>query len=253
VFVAASEEKQTEDIGFGTVIERETTDYTIGGTYVFPQSKWYAGGRYSSPETDEPLLLSRPGDVDETRYGVVAGTYFGTGATRLELSLDKLRLESEQSSGTGPPIGNDPVAGLFSSVQAETTVDEPRLEVMHVGRLRSATYALIGRVARKDARLRASYTLALPGQPAVLTDTAELDLVSDIYSVGGEIYPVPAVGVRLRYTREDGPVVSEQNTVDVAAGWFFRRNVGVELTLSSVDPEFVPRTEAGALRVIGRF
>lgn len=94
--------------------------------------------------------------------------------------------------------------------------------------------------------------MELPGQPP-LTDTAELDLVSDTYSVGGEIYPAPTIGVRLRYTREDGPIVAEENTVDVAASWFFRRNVGLELTLSSIDAEFIPRTEGATLRAIGRF
>jgi hypothetical protein len=250
VFVVAGEEDEAEDIGFNTVLERETTEYTVGGTYVFPQSKWYAGGRYSSPEVDEPPQLGVFEDSDQSRYGLVAGKYFGMGATRLELSLERSKLETEQSSGgcTGNFCG-----GFATSVQAETTVDDQRLAVMHVRRFRSATYALFGAVARTDSLLTATFTLTPPGQPPLPTETVELDLESDAYDVGAELYPIPTVGVRLSYARVDGPMIAEEDTVNVGASWFLRRNVGVELTLSSVDTEFFPRTERAALRVIGRF
>ena len=79
------------------------------------------------------------------------------------------------------------------------------------------------------------------------------------YFVGAELYPVPTVGVRLGYEKLASLGVDE-NTVSIGASWVFKRNVGLELTLSRLatdisdpfsddDPVDIDRA---ALRVIGR-
>jgi hypothetical protein len=75
------------------------------------------------------------------------------------------------------------------------------------------------------------------------------------YFVGAEFYPVPTIGVRLGYESID--FETDEDTVSIGASWFFRRNVGLDLTLSrerrdSPSTDDPPDTNRAALRVIGR-
>mgnify|MGYP003580807371 CR=1 FL=1 len=259
LFAAVSEDEATIDFGNGPVPETESSEYTIGGTYVFSRSKWYAGGRYSSGEFDEPQVpLSPPvpvaSDSDNTRYALVAGKYLGT--TRLELSVERSKLETEQSFTFCPIF---PITCFLTSVSSETRLDTERLDVKHVGRIRSATYAVFGGISSGDAHLDTHLTITpLPPGP-IAGGLPDLDLYSvDTYAIGAELYPIPSVGVRLGYTRADrstftpGPGLPDEDTLGVGVSWFFRRNVGFEVTLTSVDTELLPRGEGATLRVIGR-
>jgi hypothetical protein len=246
VLVEVSGDEITTEIG-AQAFEVETKRYSVGGTYVFAQSKWYAGGRYSSGELDEPPPQPPPAaewsDGDETEYRVVAGKYLGSGATRLELGFEQRTVETEQWA--------DPCV-IICSASAKNTYDVERLDVMHVGRFREATYALFGGISKEDARIRASLTVLSPGGPP-LSETFDAELGRfDAYAIGAELYPVPSVGVRVGYRRATGPTSADVDTVDVGVGWFFRRNIGLELTFSSEDPDFGARTEQGSVRVIGR-
>ena len=258
LFAAVSEDEATIDSGNGPIPETESSEYTIGGTYVFSRSKWYAGGRYSSGEFDEPQLPPSPpvpvvSDSDNTRYALVAGKYFGT--TRLELSLERSTLETEQSF-TFCPV---PITCFAISASSETKLDTERLDVKHVGRIRSATYAVFGGISSGDAHLNTHLTITPPPPGPIAGGPPDLDLYSvDTYAIGAELYPIPSVGVRLGYTRADtatftpGPSLPDEDTVGVGVSWFFRRNVGFEVTLTSVDSELLPRGEGATLRVIGR-
>jgi hypothetical protein len=254
-------------VAFDPVFERHMTDYSIAGHYLLPRSKWYAGGRLALGDVDEPRASPVTGRSTEVRSrGLVAGKYFGTGATRLEVGLARSSSESEIVVDYCPVL----VACLRGSVSSEAIEDTIHIDVMHVRRFRSATFSLFGSVGELDRQLRlgAPVFTATPSRlpallglivgnvvpmPVQILPVTELDLEpTHTYSVGTEIFPVPAVGVRLGYSRLDAET-ADDDAIAIGASWFFRRNVGLEFTLSRDDPEGdVPRTERAALRLIGR-
>lgn len=246
--VAASEDRQTSRLngpGISAEVERDFSEYSLSGLYLLPTSRWYAGGRYSRPDSDFGLpppgtSMAPPTVVSTTdmeAYALFAGKYFGAGATRLQLSLEQSKVENESF------ITFCTLTCVTVAATAESTTDTTRLDVMHVRRFRSATYALLGGISETQGRIAVSST--------TIPVTGSEPEPFNAYFVGMELYPVPTIGVRLGYTRADGPV-SENEDVSVGASWFFRRNVGLELTLSREDSEIVPRTDRAALRVIGR-
>ncbi|HXS78865.1 MAG TPA: hypothetical protein VN818_01225 [Gammaproteobacteria bacterium] len=254
--IAAGEEHTTDrsfggpNSFFNSEGKEEVSDYSLRGLYLFPESKWYAGGRYARHEGERRTSSSsiNPANVmgsgmsssDVQDYALFAGKYFGTGATRLELSLEQSTEETEISSTSCNVFGS---CSTFS-FNGETTFDTPTLAVMHVRRLRSATYALLGEYSETQERFEGQ----IFDLPAIQT-----------YFVGAELYPVPTVGVRLGYESFKSPAFDEE-TVSIGASWFFRRNVGLDLTLSREDAndnnpfsDDDPRhTDRAALRVIGR-
>jgi hypothetical protein len=177
-------------------------------------------------------------DFDD--YALFAGKYFGEGATRLEFSLGQSTEKLGTSSTTCTTFTGSCSTRSFSG--EGSTSDTPSLAVMHVGRVRSATYALTGDVSEERAR-DALFDFDPPRT----------------YFVGAELYPVPAVGVRLGYESVKSPAFDDY-TISIGASWYFRRNVGLELALSREDihdnspfGDDDPRyTDGAALRVIGR-
>jgi hypothetical protein len=178
---------------------------------------------------------------------VVAGKYLGAGATRLQFSLDRSTNDTEQAFTIC-------IAGCFNGIASvDLTTDEIRFDVMHVRSFRAASYALSGGVS--DASSDGAGTVVFLPNPVLppfpnQTLTLNLDGVST-YFVAAELFPIPQLGVRLGYTRLDGDSASG-HVVDVEASWYFRRNFGIELTLSRDDTNDVS-TDGVALRVIGRF
>ena len=197
VSVAVSNDAITTVTGVET-FEYETTSYSFGGSYVFPRSKWYAGGSYSSGEAEEGPPPSPPAvewsDVDDIKYRLAAGKYFGSGATRLEVSFERRTLQIAQM--VEPCV-------LVCSASVENTFDAGKLDVVHVRRFRSATYMLFGGVSRTDSRISGTLTeLFFPGVGPPFTQTFDTEVYAfDAYAIGAEIYPVASVGVRLGYTR----------------------------------------------------
>lgn len=243
--------------------ESEVSDYSIGGNYLLPRSKWYAGARYSRGDVDEPLETGvSASSTDESAYGLVAGKYFAGGATRLQLSLERSKNETERPFSFCAIVVIC-VSGVSST---EGTTDQARVDVMHVRRFRSATYALLGGISEVSGRLEILPTVltALPTQPVSgvvvgLTPVAgarstgfDLGPVR-AYSVGTEIYPLPQLGVRVGYTRFDGDT-SQVDATEVGASWFFGRAIGLELSVAREEAdELLPPTDRAALRLIGRF
>jgi hypothetical protein len=250
--VAAGAEQTTDHFfggpnSFFDVLGKErVSDYSLRGLYLFPESKWYAGGRYARHEGERRTSSSsiNPANVtgsgmissDVQDYALLAGKYFGMGATRLELSLEQSTEESETSSTSCSFFGS---CSTFS-FSGEATFDTPTLAVMHVRRFRSATYALLGEYSETQEQFEGQI-FDLPAIPT--------------YFVGAELYPLPTIGVRLGYESIDLP--ADEDTVSIGASWFFRRNIGLDLTLSrerrdSPSTDDLPDTNRAALRVIGR-
>ena len=162
--VVAGEEDTTDRFWAGpnslrvTQGKEEGSDYSLRGLYLFPESKWYAGGRYARHEGERRTSSSSltgtgsgASSSDVQDYALFAGKYFGKGVTRLELSLEQSTEESETSS-TSCSFSGSCSTFTFSG---ETTGDTPKLAVMHVRRFRSATYALLGEYSEPQERFPA--------------------------------------------------------------------------------------------------
>jgi hypothetical protein len=79
--------------------------------------------------------------------------------------------------------------------------------------------------------------------------------------VGAELFPTAKLGVRIGYTRWDDDTPAD-DAYDVAATWFVRRDLGLEVSYSKQsadgDPftvfmdDYFDHSETVAIRVIGR-
>lgn len=247
------------------VSERNLTDYAIEGQYLLPASKWYAGGRFARGEIDWSRSWSIPSQFTEvSEHGLIAGKYFGKGATRLELSLARSSSERQQT------LEYCAVSlGCFrGSTRYEAAADELRIDAFHVRQFRSVTYTLFGGIGELDRELRIDTTIdtatptRIPGLrdiingtlvpfPVEMTAVAEVDPVQT-YSLGTELFPIPTFGVRLQFARLAAEIAGA-DAVAIATSWFFRSNIGLELTLSRDEPDGgAPRTDTVALRFMGR-
>jgi hypothetical protein len=85
----------------------------------------------------------------------------------------------------------------------------------------------------------------------IAADTQELE-PRRTYTVGAELFPTRKLGVRIGYTVFDG-ALTEDDAYDVGATWFFRRNVGVGLSLSRQEFDYgLASSDSAAFWVIGR-
>ena len=241
-------------------LDSETSEYSIGGRYVLPQSKWYFGGRYGTGEVDDPPALTTF-STDVERYGVLAGKYFGA-ATTLELAVEQTELDGQREFTACTPF-----LGCFNAgeLSLESTTDTTRLDAMHVRRFGSLTYALFGGIAETsvDLVLRTpAFTLPLPppfppiGGVPIPARTIDTELESfRTYSVGGELFPTAKLGVRLGYTRFDGDALRD-DAYELSTTWFFRRNAGLQFTFSRQQGDPTPfgdnDADGSVFRVIGR-
>lgn len=242
----------------------ETRDYAVSGQYLLRESQWYVGGRYSRGDRDDEDLIGTlitAISTDRRGYGVVVGKYFGAGTTRLELSLDRTETEFEAALRFCGLVCRD------ATTTAGAIEDEARVEVMHVGRLGSATYAVVGTAREFSQRSRSGglvYTDMPPPPPVPFeSDGADVHYIT----IGAQLFPTANFGLYVGYTRVNGLpdfstrfFASNDRELDWGASWFFRRNVGLEVTLTSVEASFVNNLGAAqfendraALRLIGRF
>jgi hypothetical protein len=211
------------------------TAYVLAGAYVLPGEKWYLGASYAKSDADDTLGVTVS---DPKGYGVRAGRYLGANTT-LELGLGR----SEQKSSIsclGPPFCT---AGAI-----ELTTDSVHLEVFHVRRFRSLTYALQGSVSDRDTDVDISSPLLSflpPGTsgPGIRT-----------YSVAAEFFPTRTLGVRVGYSRPDGDF--DYDSYNLGATWYFKPQVAVQFAFSASKVDDAPaglgRSEGTALRFIGR-
>jgi hypothetical protein len=115
-----------------------------------------------------------------------------------------------------------------------------------VRRFRSLTYSLQGSVSQIEAEIDVisplpSLVPASPGKGGTVR----------AYSFAGELFPTDRLGLRIGYSQLDtqGP---DDHVYDVAATWFFKPRVAVQLGLSRTNRVAGFNVDSAALRFIGR-
>jgi hypothetical protein len=242
-----------------------TDDYTIAGRYVLPASKWYAGGRYTKSNISPPSPSTNE-KIDADAYGVVAGKYLGPNTT-LDLTANRSSQTLHESINL---CGFSGCANL--PFEIENTVDDLGLGFEHVRRLEKLPYSLSGRVVQTSAHSDTRFAPVPPNliggignpiggyiviSPAPIVAPFAFAFALPrywTYSFAGEVFPTRKLGVRLGYTNFDhgfGP----DARYDVAATWFFRRNIGMQVawSLAVTDTPLGRLDEDGyAVRFVGR-
>lgn len=204
--------------GPGTSLADSTTDYTVGGRYVLPASKWYAGGDYTKTTVDS-------GDVGikAHTYRVLAGKYLGPN-TSLELAMSR---EAQNDGG---------------AVRSVTEAIGPSF--VHVRHFRSLSYSIFGSVTQTNTKITVQSTLT-PG--------FNENYHYWTYSLGTELFPTTKLGFRVGYTQTDSPLST--GAYDVAATWFVKPNIGIQIGWSQqqYDSGILPHNDTANLRLVGRF
>lgn len=218
----------------------EPTSYTLNGAYVLPGKKWYFGASYAKSDGDDTLGVTVS---DPKGYGVRAGRYLGANTT-LEVGLGRSEQKTTLSCG-GPPF----CAAIGFPTEIEVTTDTVDLEVFHVRRFRSLTYALQGSVSDRDTDVDVS---PRPAPSIGLLPSSGPGLRT--YSVAAELFPTQTFGVRVGYSRPDS--IFDYSAYTLGATWFFKPRVAVQLSFSETKLEGAPpgpnRLETTAIRFIGR-
>jgi len=195
-----------------------TDNYAIGGRYVLPASKWYAGGDYTKGIFDSSF------GVHANSYRVLAGKYLGPN-TSLELEMSRAHTD----------------VGQF----ADSTSEIVGSSFVHVRHFRSFAYSLFGGISQTSSH--ATFPSLLGGN---LSSTSPRIWT---YSFGTELFPTTKLGFRVGYTRADGQF-ARGDSYDVAATWFLKRKIGVELGWSQARSDSTtPRSDGANLRFVGRF
>jgi hypothetical protein len=93
--------------------------------------------------------------------------------------------------------------------------------------------------------------------PSVFQPQQEFASSRRAYAVAGELFPTNRLGVRIGYRTSDVEGFDDDiDAYDVAATWFFKPRVAIELSLGRVTVSGVPsssdESESAAIRFIGR-
>jgi len=239
----------THSLGIFSPSDLTTTsdDYTIGGQYWLSASKWYAGGDYTTSDIDLPFSSGTLVSTQDSKaYHVFAGKYLGP-KTSLELGFRRSVREFGQVVNLCPPPTVCPNGGIVD-IDSKTTTDEAGVSFVHVRRFRNLPYSLFGSVVETSGHFT--------------TDASEplLGLVGHFkpfwtWAVGAEAFPSTKLGVRFRYTRADYDG-AHGDSYDVAATWFLKRNMALELAWTRSQSHFdfasTPNVDTISLRFIGR-
>jgi len=238
--------------GLPADLKTTTDDYTIGGQYWLSESKWYAGGSYTTSNIDSPFT---PGTLftrnDAKAYRVFAGKYLGPN-TSLELGLGRSVSKSGQVVDLCPPPAVCAIGGIVD-FESKRTSDDVGVSFVHVRHFRSLVYSLFGGVTETSGH---STIEVSPASPFILAGGGGFQPYWT-YTAGAEAFPTSKLGFRVGFTRAnyDG---SHADSFDVAATWYFKRNIGIQLawSKSQVHSDFLPNlpsVDATSLRFIGRF
>jgi hypothetical protein len=253
VSLAVSRTRQTIPLlppGVAPDLTITTDDYTIGGQYWLSASKWYAGGAYTTSDIDSPLSPGRLFSRDNSKaYRIFAGKYLGP-KTSLELGLTRSVREFGQVVDECPPPAVCAVVGIVD-IDSKTTTDDVGVSFVHVRRFRSLTYSLFGSVTETSGR---STIEVRPVPPFPVVGSGSLQPYWT-WSFGAEAFPTNKLGVRVAYTRADFDG-AHSDSYDVAATWFLKRNIGIQLAWTRSQSHFafttVPNVDTVSLRFIGR-
>jgi hypothetical protein len=242
-----------------------THDYTVAGRYVLPASRWYAGGRYTKSDIDPPSPSTNE-KTDANAYGVVAGKYLGPNTT-LDLTANRSSQTLHQSLRLCLLFGGC----VNQPFETKNTSGELGLGFEHVRRLEKLPYSLSGRVLQTSARSETRFfPVSLPPSGSIGVPVGGIFVGVNpkatpfalgitlprywTYSFAGEVFPTRKLGVRLGYTYVDHDIGPEA-TYDVAATWFFRRNVGMQVVWSHAEtryPNLRVDEDGYAVRFVGR-
>ncbi len=238
---------------------------SVGGRYVLPRSKWYVGGSYTRTDIDSPFGALTD-FVDGKAYGLLAGKYLGP-ATSLEATVD-----SSETRGESPYIVCFSAGCVFvGTTDTRIRREHSSIDLLHVGTWRTLRYSLSGRIATTSGRLDLhkpafAFPILVPPPPFGLATTIPASSITygiprlRSYSVAGELFPTARIGVRVGYTRWDDETAAD-HSYDVAATWFFSRNVGLRFAFSRqrasagivyTDVDF-QNMDIGTVGVVGRF
>ena len=217
--------------------------YSLGGRYVLPGARWYAGADYSWSHVDLDFgpMFDQSGPKG---YSLVGGRYFGA-ATTLELDVGESKERSRMADFCQ---SNPPFCIGTTTIESKTTAWS--LDALHVGKLRSLTYSVGGGV--RQSQIDVDFTSA-PGStslPFVDPDSRRLNT----YSVSGELFPTARLGLGLSYSRPDAEGF-DIDSYGLSARWFFTRRVAVELSLGRTTSHVsssVYRSDSTALSFTGR-
>jgi hypothetical protein len=233
----------------------------LSGRYVFGDAGWFVGAGLAEADAAHPAPLSTSfsmlGDELETR-SVSFGRYLGR-ATTITLALEN----AEASIRSVVPVPCF-LCTLFQPstimLTRESEDENVGLSARHVGRLGRMQYSLSGGIAasRAEATTDIVITQATPNPPFFAIAGGFEPSFSerrDRYELVGELFSTQALGIRVGYARWDGEPALD-DSYELGATWFFRRNVGAELVLTRTDSGLPIRTvldvDTVGLRFIGR-
>ena len=195
---------------------------TLSGRYVWRESGWYAGGGIDAAEVE--LKLTSVPDTDVGGYRVFGGKYLGA-STSIQLSV-------RSSTTTSDYL--DSLVCLYRACIEQTTLetDEIAVQALHVGDLGAMQYSVSGGISTRDGTLAFTERPFVPRTPPfppfppnigpvggfvaivlinvpLATQQDESSDEVDTYSVAGELFPTPRLGVRVGYTSWDGDALRE--------------------------------------------
>lgn len=174
--------------------------YSLGGRYVLPGARWYAGADYawSDVNLDFGPFFEQSGPKG---YSLVGGRYFGD-STTLELDVG----ESKQTSRTAQFCQSVPPF-CIGAITTESKTSDWSLDALHVGKLGSLTYSVGGGVRQSETDVDVTFA-APPGPVFVAPDSRRLNT----YSVSGGAVP-------------DRAARSRAHLFAARFGWIRRRHV----------------------------
>jgi hypothetical protein len=255
-----------------TTVVTRAAGHGVSGRHVWRMGGWYAGGAFAEADAAHPAPLSTSLSVlgDElTTRSVTFGKYV-TRSTTVELSLEAATasLASELFLPcTGLLCTLVPPSRIATVI--DTEVDNAGVAAVHVGRLGRFDYALAAGITHSQVETsiettRTPLVVQPPRLPPVLVSTqpvggavglfspAVSSLHSDRYSLAAELFPTRALGIRVSYAGFDGEDTTDAG-YDLAATWFFRRNIGARLVLSRTKSALqLGDVDAVGLQLMGR-
>src|SRR5690606_35468358 len=162
-----------------------------------------------------------------------------------------------------------PIARL--TARTDTELDTVELSARHVGLFGRFAYSLSGGVTANETNVvrevvetplqPAPPVLAFPmpdigtAPPGPFEGIRSSSARAERYTRAGELYPTPALGVRVGYARWNGDDALDER-YDIGATWFVRRRIGVQLAWRKTESRLpimtVTDIETVTLQLIGR-
>ena len=255
-----------------TVVDRGA-GRSLSGRHVWRTSGWYVGAALAEADAAHPAPLPTSFSVladDVSSGSLLLGKYVGA-STAVELSFEA----TEATLTSELPLfclrglcSIAPIARLTMTL--ETDSRNIGISAQHVGRLGKLAYSLSGGVTSNDVdatldfdEIPIAMPVPLPVFPAPppaggfvsVRPSATSAGRRERYAVTGELFPTQALGLRAGYARWDADA-SLDESYELGATWFFRRNIGARVTISRTKTDLPVRTaddvESVTLQLIGR-